>query len=538
MLFRSEGEADREGPAVPPQQGARVELERPVVHLVQEEGGLWNYKRLFTPGGPKDPNKGPGFGDFIVADSVVVRGGTFTLTQPWHPADSLRGAARDSAVRYNLGLRARGGPEIRRRGGRFFARTYRWTNIAVVSPYVRLADRDSTGRRFVLARVDADESDPPFRWRNVRGDVLLLGDTVWARADHWDLPGSTGRGRAKIVFGGGLPVRYAVHVDGDSVSLRDVAWVYPTLPRTGGGRMALDIRNAPGNLRVLEYALSGMDVRTTKSRLTGAMTFAVGGPVLAIKDLALRARPVDFDLLRALAGGPFPYDFQGTLTGTVHGPGGPLNRFRLDSADVTFADRHVPGAVSRVRGRGGLDILQPANTKFRAFAVDAERIDIRSIRHLNPEFPELGGVVRGTAVLDSSYLDVRARDAVFTHVDGPGAPTTVAGGGRVTFGEKVTTYDLVLDARPLSFTTLARSYPLLPVRGTFAGPVRVEGETTDLRVDARLTGAAGTMAFDGRVNARGPVYAARGTFSTRPPPVMWAMPLTGSAPISASTGFT
>jgi hypothetical protein len=121
--------------------------------------------------------------------------------------------------------------------------------------------------------------------------------------------------------------------------------------------------------------------------------------------------------------------------------------------------------------------------------------------------------VRGTAVLDSSYLDVRARDAVFTHVDGPGAPTTVAGGGRVTFGEKVTTYDLVLDARPLSFTTLARSYPLLPVRGTFAGPVRVEGETTDLRVDARLTGAAGTMAFDGRVNARGPVYAARGTYA-------------------------
>ncbi|MNY17267.1 hypothetical protein D3C86_1505730 [compost metagenome] len=30
----------------------------------------------------------------------------------------------------------------------------------------------------------------------------------------------------------------------------------------------------------------------------------------------------------------------------------------------------------------------------------------------------------------------------------------------------------------------------------------------------------------------------RGTFSVRPPPVMWAMPLTGSVSISESSGFT
>jgi translocation and assembly module TamB len=490
----------------------RVEIDRPVVHLVQDERGDWNYRHLFRSGPKGAPREGPGFGDHIVADSVVVRDGQFILTMPWHPADSLRGAARDSAVRAALAERARGGREIRR-AGRYFTRTYRWTRLGVVAPYVRLAHPDSAGRRFAIARLDADENDPPFRWRNLRGDVRQQGDTVWAAFSRWDLPGSTGRGQAKIVWGSNLPVRYAVHVDGDSVSLADVAWVYPTLPRTGGGRMALDIRNARDNLRVLEYALSRMDVRTTRSRLTGAMTFAVGGPVLAVQDVALRAQPVDFDLLRTLAGGPFPYDFQGTLTGTVHGPGGPLNRFRVDSADVTFADRHVPGAVSRVRGRGGLDVLRPAETKFRGFAVDAERVDLRTIQYLNRDFPRLGGIVRGRAVLDSSYLDVRARDALFTHVDGPAAPTTVAGGGRVTFGAKITTYDLLLDARPLSFTTLARTYPALPARGTFTGPIRLQGATDDLLVDARLAGAAGTLAFDGRVNARGPVYAARGAYT-------------------------
>jgi translocation and assembly module TamB len=447
----------------------------------------------------------------VVADTVVIRGGQFLLTLPWHPADSLRGAARDSAVRFALGQRARGGPEIRR-AGRYFTRTYRWTGLDLVAPYVRLADPDSVGRRFAVARLDADENDPPFRWRNLRGDVRQLGDTVWAEFAHWDLPGSTGRGRAKVVWGSGLPVRYAVHVDGDSVSLADVAWVYPTLPRSGGGRMALDIRNSRGNLRVLEYALSGMDVRTTRSRLTGAMTFAVGGPVLQVKDVALRARPVDFDLLRALAGGPFAYDFQGTLTGTVYGPGGRLDRFRVDSADVTFADRHVPGAVSRVRGRGGLDVLRPAFTKFRGFAVDAERVDLRTIRHLNREFPALGGVVRGRAVLDSSYLDVRARDGLFTHVDGPAAPTTVAAAARHVRRAD----DHVRPAPRGAAAVVHHARALVPGAPGARHLRRPAPPRRRHRRPRRRRAARRRRRRDGlrrAVNARGPVYAARGTWA-------------------------
>jgi translocation and assembly module TamB len=243
------------------------------------------------------------------------------------------------------------------------------------------------------------------------------------------------------------------------------------------------------------------------------MTFAVGGPVLEVTDVDLRAAPVNFDLLRTLAGGPFPYDFQGDLTGRCAGPAARSPASGWPTRRWPFADAHVPGAVSRVRGRGGLDILRPAETKFRDFAVEAERVDLRTVQYVNPLFPRLGGVVRGRARLDSSYLDVRFRDAVLTHADGPAAPTTVAGAGRVTFGSKVTTYDLALDARPLSFTTLARSYPALPARGTFAGPIRVRGATDDLELVTRLTGAAGALAFDGRVNARGPVYAARGRFA-------------------------
>jgi translocation and assembly module TamB len=487
----------------------RVEIDRPVVRLAQAEDGTWNYKQLFRSGGPSGPRRGRGFGDYVVADSLVIRGGSFQLTLPWHPADSLRGARRDSAVAAALGRRD---AEIRRRG-RHFARTWRWRNGFAALSYARLADPDTAGRRFVIARLDADESDPPFAWRNIRGDVRWLGDSVWADVRRWDLAGSTGSGRAKVVWGSNLPMRYDVRVVGDSVSLRDVAWVYPTLPRTGGGRLRLAIRNDPRNLRVIDYALTRMDVRTTGSRLRGAMTYGVGGPVLVLKDVDLRADPLDFALIRALNGKPFPYDWQGTLTGTVRARGGPLNRFVVDDARFTFADRNVPGATTRGAARGELDVLFPAFTTFRGLRVDVARLDLRTPAYLNPNFPRLGGVVTGRAVLDSSWLDVRFRDADLTHVDGPAAPSRFTGAGRVTLGDAFTTYDLALQAQPLSFDALARSYPALPLRGVVAGPLRVAGTVDALRVTTALTGDAGTLRFDGTVDAFEPSYGATGTFA-------------------------
>lgn len=486
----------------------RVEIERPIVRLSQAEDGTWNYRAILGKGGPKRPRTQPGFGDYIVADSVVVRDGRFVLTLPWHPADSLQGARRDSAIAYNL---ARRDATIRRRTPGLFQRTYTWDLGYAASPYVRIADPDSVGKFFALGRVDVDESDPPFRFRNVTGGVRVQGESVWVNVRHFDLPGSTGRGVGKVVWGSGLPNRYDFDVVGDSVSMRDLAWIYPTLPRTGGGRMRLGIRNNAQNLRVLEYAIRDMDVRSTKSRLRGNMTYGVGGPVLVVKDVALRAEPVDFDLLRTLAGGPFPYDWQGTLTGTIRARGGPVNRWQVDEARLTYADKHVRGAVSRFTGRGGLDILSPAFTRFLGLAVDVDVLDLRTIEYLNPNFPRLGGTISGRAVLDSSWLDVRFRDARVAHRDGPGAPSELTGSGRVTYGETMR-YDLALDARPLSLTTLARSYPGLPLRGLVSGPIRAVGTVEDLRLETTLAGAAGTLAFDGTIDAFEPSYAARGTF--------------------------
>ena len=482
-----------------------LDVTRPFVHLRQHENGEWNWRRIFPASVAKQKRNERGFGEYVVVDTSAIHDARITLTLPWHPPDSLRGAKRDSAIRFEL---TRPDHEIRRtREG--FARTWRWTNAQADLGLARVADPDTLGRLFRLRKASFVENDPPFRFSNLSGTILNLGDSVFIDATHWDLPGSTGSAHGSVVWGSDLPVRYYVHVVGDSVSMNDVAWVYPTLPTTGGGKMELDIRSER-NPHLIDYVISKMDVRSTRSHLLGAMTFSVGAPVLIVKNLDLDAVPVNFDLLRTLNGKKFPYDWQGNITGHLKAPGGPLNHFLVDRSTLIFDDAHVPGAVSEATGQGELDILFPAFTAFHDFHVDVASLDLRTLQYLNPLFPKIKGTISGTASLDSSWLDVRFRNADLYHHDGPQPVSHITGDGRVTWGEKFLTYDLALQAQPISFTALSHSYPLLPMRGNYAGPIQVKGTSPNLLVNASLTGPAGAFAFNGLVDADPLEYAARG----------------------------
>ena len=485
-----------------------VQIEHPLIRIKQHPKGDWNFQRIFRRDRPSGPNvPGRSFGDYVVLDSVQVRDGQVIVTRRWEPDDSLSGARRDSAIRVNLASTHR---EIRREG-QGFTHTYRWTRANAFLPHVRLADPDSNkfGMEFNIASLRVEETEPPFSFRGMYGVVRRLGDSVFIDAKHFDLPASTGSARAKVWWGSDLPVRLDVRIRGDSVSLRDVAWVYPTLPTTGGGRTNVHIYNNRQNLRLFEYALSQMDVRSTRSHLTGDMTFVVGGPVLAVTDVDLKAAPVNFDLLRTLAGAPFPVDWQGDLYGYVRGPGGPLTHFVVDESDVTFRDAHVAGAVSRVSGQGELDILRPAFTVFHGFEVNAERLDLRSVMYLFPSFPRIGGIAAGVATLDSSWLDVRFSKADVTHRNGPGEPTRVTGAGRITYGTEFMTYDVNVFAQPVSLTMMSRAYPL-GLKGLLSGPIAAKGTTEDMQLTMDLAGQAGRISYSGRVDAYPLSVAARG----------------------------
>jgi len=494
---------------------SHLDVASPVVHVRQHENGDWNWRRIF-PEGSKTPHRTErGFGDFIVMDSADLRGASVALTLPWHPSDTLRGYRRDSAIAHAIASLTRVSPgnqwrsEIRRtREG--LARTYRFTAADASFSYARVADPDSVGRFFRIARARFESADPPMSFRNLRADVRHLGDSIWLDAPRFDLKGSTGRARGKIFWGGGIPMRYAMNIVGDSVALRDVAWVYPTLPTVGGGRLDLEINNV-SHPRIIDYAIRNMDVRTAGSHLTGDMTYGVGGPVLVVKNVNIEARPMDFALIRALNGKPFPLPWNGRFTGYARGRGGPLNRFKVDESRFSFADGNVPGAVTRGSARGEIDILQPALTVFRGLDVNVETLDVRTLQFLNPAFPEIKGTISGMARLDSSWLDARFSNADLVHRDADAPVSRVTGAGRVTYGDKFMSYDLEIQASPISMTSLARSYPDIPLRGNYSGPLRIRGTPPALEVLTTLTGAGGTIAYNGTVDANLPLYGARGS---------------------------
>ena len=483
-----------------------VHAEHPVVHIRQHENGQWNFRDVFPESKPtrfQSNQTSP----FIVIDSAFIRNATFVLTLPWHPAPWLKRAALDSAIRFEL---TRKDHDIRRtREG--FSRTWLWTNGDVMLPLARVSDPDTAGMLFHFTGLKVTEADPPFLFANTTGVARQLGDSAWLDIPHVDLPGSTGRAVGKLVWGNDLPIRYNIHVHADSMSLNDIAWVYPTLPRTGVGRTELDIRTEPKNLHLTDFALTDMNVRSTRSHLMGKMTFVTGVDTLSVTDVQLTASPVNFDLLRTLNGKAFPYDWQGDITGTVRASGGNLARFRVEDSQLRFADAHVPGAYTVVSGKGGLNIFAPAFTEFHDFAVNVSTLDLRTLQYLNKEFPRLNGTISGTTVLDSIWLDVRFRDAQLTHRDGPGPESHVSGNGRVTWGDKYLTYDLDLQAQPLAFETIHKSYANLPLREALSGPIRVQGQSPDLRFTTSLSGEGGTLAFDGRVDLDPPVYGAHGT---------------------------
>jgi translocation and assembly module TamB len=485
-----------------------VEVDRLFLRLNQFEKGDWNHERIFRRNGPKTPNApGSSFGDYVVLENVRGGNAQVVVAKPWHPADSLRGARRDSAIAYAL---SRKDKEYRRTDDGF-KHVYRWTKASAVLPRVRIADPDSTkfGMLFTFERLNAEEQDPPFSFRNVRGNVRKLGDSLWLEVPHFDLPASTGRATGKVWWGSKLPTRLDIRVKGDSVSLKDVAWVYPTFPRTGSGKTDLRITNYPGRINDFQYELTNLDARSNRSRVTGAMTFISSGPVLQITDVNAVGAPVNFDLLRTFAGAPLPVDWQGDLWGYVKGPGGPLDHFVVSESNITFRDAHVPGAVSRGSGRGALNILDPEFTVFKGFEVNAEVVDTRSLEFLFPSFPRIHGTVAGSAVLDSIWTDVRFSNADLTHRNMPGEPSRVTGSGRVTYGELMK-FDVTVVAQPVSLTMMSYAYDL-GIKGLMSGPIRARGTSNDMMVTAQLEGPAGRISYNGRADAYPLSVAARGS---------------------------
>jgi len=476
-----------------------VRFGRLMANIFEDSVGMLNFRRIFPSGPPGPAQEVPrqAFGQFIKVEDVIIDSAQITVTTRWAPDKSLSARLQDSITTFNL---QRTDKVIWRGPGSIYE-TKRWLHGHIELDSARLDDRQEGGRKFAIRTLSIDESDPPFQFRNARGLVRIQGDSIWAEVPQFALPGSKGSMVGKVWWGGDAPTRFDLSIRADTVEMEDIAWVYPTLPNTGGGKMNLRILSQR-DPRIVDYILTDIDVRTTDSRLRGDMTFGVGAPVTILKDVDLSAQPLDFRLIEQLAGEPLPYPWRGTITGSIIASGGPLNDFVVDTSDLIFRDANVPGAVTIGQLRGRMDIVKPSEVVFNGMDVHLDQLDLRTLQFLVPQFPKLNGQIAGRATLDSSWLDVRFQRADLTHTDGSGPATRMVGGGRVTFGETTTTYDMAMTAQPFSFTTFSRAYTEvhIPLKGEYTGPVRLQGTTDDLSITTELRGPAGMLAYDGRVD--------------------------------------
>ena len=488
-----------------------LDVTRPHLTIVDYGNDDWNWKRALRKPGATTAKRTSRFGSYIVVDTTTLRELTFTARLPWALSDTLKGAKRDSALAYNL---ARMDGEVRRDGDRF-VRVYRFVRGSLALGRSRLADPDSAGIRLAMQKMDVVWIYPPFWFRNMKSTVRKVADSLWMDDVSFQLANSGAHGNAKVVWGSGLPVRYDVKLQGDSVAMADMAWINETLPWSGGGRTFITIRNDPNNLAIIEYGLRDMDARSLRSRLVGNMTFAVGGPVLRVNNVDLQLQPANTALLRWFNGEPFPYDWQGNVTGRVRARGGPITNWQLDDAQLTFADAHVPGATSRARVRGVIDLFTPAEAVFKGVDLTLQQLDLRTPRFVNPLFPDIAGVARGSMRLDSLWYDAFFTKADIEHIDGPGLPSRFTGDGHFTLLTEGVKFDVDMQAVPLSYTTMSRSYPSLPLRGSAVGRIKAAGMAEKFDVDVTLAGEGGELSFVGQVDALEPEMGATGSWRLR-----------------------
>ena len=488
-----------------------LEVTRPVITMIDYGNDDWNWKRALKKTGVLSSKTKSRFGEYIVIDTATIRELTFTARLPWVLSDTLKGAKRDSALTFNL---TRLDGEVRRDGDRF-VRVYRFVRGGLALGRSRIADPDSAGMKLAMQKMEVVWIYPPFWFRNMKSTVRRVADSLWLDDVSFNLANSGAHGSAKVVWGSGLPVRYDVKLKGDSVAMADMSWIDETLPWSGGGSTFITIKNDPKNLAILEYGLRDMDARALKSRLKGNMTFAVGGPVLKVNDVDLELLPANTALLRWFNGEPFPYDWQGNVTGRVKARGGPVTNWQLDDAQLTFADTHVPGAISRARVRGMVDIFTPAEAILKGVDLELQQLDLRTPRFVNPLFPELNGFARGTMRLDSLWYDAFFSKADIEHVDGPGQPSRFTGDGHFTLLTEGVKFDVDMQAVPLSYTTMSRSYPSLPLRGSAVGRIKAAGMAERFDVQTTLAGEGGEISFNGSADALEPEMGATGEWRIR-----------------------
>ncbi len=445
---------------------SQVTVERGSLDLVQDATGRWNVAALAAAdtSAAEAPSARAAPPWRLRLDSLDWRDGRIRVTRP----DSLptlpprRDELRDLRIALGASAFTSDGPEGSLRIARLEGKS--------ATPDLAIALRDAD------VRVSADSAA-------LGGAALTFGRSESALRGSVNWSDSTRDARVNL------------RVEATQVDLADIAWADPLVPKEG---------RATATLRVLNGASDGM-LRTVVERFTldafdshlEGRLIAETGDSIVIRDVDVRAEPLDFALLHALFGDsspPPPWD--GRLRGQLRAPGGPLRDFALAASTVEFEDRRVGGARSRVTIDGRVD-LEAVQTTFQPLHVRLDSVDVRSAGAVTDVADSLSGYLSGRVTLEGPLDDFRFRDLDLLHVDGAYPRSRVLGSGRIAEDTTRTWLEASLELDTVSLAPLRPAISSEPLRGILRGRLETSIRGDSVAIEVALEGEGATLAFTG-----------------------------------------
>lgn len=472
-----------------------VHIQNPLVVLERPPHGKWNYQVIFAADDTSGPSDERPRLPWLVFHDVTIVDGHFIMRTPWLPDTTLSQAAQDSSVRD--ALRGGGGSRlmvVRAPGG--YQKVVELRDLSAKSPIVRIRQPGFTHR---LARIASLQMTAlPFRppaasVTDMLGNLRFDNDSIWWHNIAVRMPGSQLRGEGSYSFETG---DLTIEARARPASFADFRWVYPRFPSEGGGPLnfAMEWRGTTE-----EYRVSNADVRTQGARLRGkfAISFA---DTFAIHDTDVRFNNVNMKLVEQLVP-EFEAPRPGTADGSLTIVGG-RNAMRL-AGNVAFHDPEF--GTSRASGAGFLGYVA-GDIRMRDLRFYADPLQVALVKSLSPALTEMlqpvGGTLVGDMTLNGSTETYLAVAGDVTHRD-RGNVSQLTGTARFAIAEGES-FDIRLQARPISLAELGLFAPKLGLRGSASGPINVRGTLDRLRIASALRlSDGGFVEANGTVNLGG-----------------------------------
>lgn len=468
----------------------RLILHSPDVVIERLPGDdTWNYDDIFA----SDTAEVAGPRRVVLISDVLVTDGHATVRMPWEPEGPVAPADTARMILESVP------------GG--IVRTMRFAEINGRIPRIVWEAPEEEGRLVEVGELAtrAYIYETPMDIESLEGVVVIRDSLVSFQAPRVRLPGSELAAVGTIILDE-VENRYDIQIEGPDVAFSDFQWLYPPLPRDGGGTLQLRIQTQePGSIL---WLARNARLRTGGSEVAGSFG-VVTGDTLYFTNVALEASPLDLDLLQQLV--PTELPIEGLLIGTieVEGPISALDT-RGDVRLRTF--RGGAGAESELRWEGRLSGRRP----FRVSGMIAEvrELDLDQVAQFTPGLRLRGlatGRIRASGSLEAG-LDLTGDLALSRD----GHRSAVRGSGIFAAGGDRSAFDLRLEAEPLALELLVEQFPGLGrLAGEARGPVEVTGTIDDFRIAADMLTPAGGVQLHGRFALRGsePRYRAEGAVS-------------------------